>query len=969
MKTKRTKTLARLVLAALVAGGAFSACSGGDGATGKQGSNGSNGAPCTVVDNGDGTSTITCGDGTSTIVGGTGTPGTSCTVVDNGDGTKTITCEDGTSVTIADGTTGATGATGATGTPGDPGLGAGETPQLLADITTSAPANGTSFDIGEQIVVTLTLTDKDGDPILLDSLARANLYMNGPREMSKTVTAAALLDASTDRSQTPHHYIDLLQPSPNLTVDGNVLTYTLQPISNEEAGTYTIALWSASKDFPLDQVFQLHDVQIGTDVVEPLIVDNCADCHEGAASAKMYLAHIDPGYSPVGNYSIDAVPVQTCKNCHNNDGYAAIRKCDDGSNPKPVAGVYTCADNGTNWSYVSDPIVRRVHGVHMGEELLSDYNTNPAYGDFEAYETVVFPFNLKNCTKCHTDDAWKTKPSRTACSACHDNIDFTTGAYNPPKPFPTKSCTTNANCVAYFNGADGVCTAGTCQCTTNAQCVGLFTGYNGVCNAGTCELQTHGGGPQADDATCNLCHGPDSGLAGIAPKHAVTPPSFGYTIEASLTAPANGTYYVAGEKPLVTMVLKQNNVPIDHTTVNQGQGWSNTYVFVNGPRDHRIPALTTAARAETTNTIDGPWNLTGQANLQLKVGFTTLTVSTTGAPFANVAAVTPDEVVTWLNADAKFSAVAFAVAKGTRVTLLARPSAARNPLEILVSPVGTVMGYAVGISNAVAASTSYAANPWYGHTNPVQDDPKVACTAASCTYQLDDVATAAPGTYTVFVSARRDPDGAGPLPQVNAEPTFVNFQVGTGTAEGIVATNCADCHGTEKMHGSYPFNVDVCGSCHDYRRAVADRLATDPVDGWGGSAAPSRSNMGFGAAPIARRVHGVHFGHYVEKPKEIHGSSDYSGVIFPQDVRNCVKCHSETSEWDEQPGRVACLGCHDSAAATAHAALQTVDPTPVDPWNGDEIESCAACHSTGAQFAPSVVHNIWAPFAPPYPRD
>jgi len=38
------------------------------------------------------------------------------------------------------------------------------------------------------------------------------------------------------------------------------------------------------------------------------------------------------------------------------------------------------------------------------------------------------------------------------------------------------------------------------------------------------------------------------------------------------------------------------------------------------------------------------------------------------------------------------------------------------------------------------------------------------------------------------------------------------------------------------------------------------------------------------------------------------------------------------------------MGCHDADAAVAHMRLQTYDPTPTDPWSGDEQESCQTCH-------------------------
>ncbi len=99
------------------------------------------------------------------------------------------------------------------------------------------------------------------------------------------------------------------------------------------------------------------------------------------------------------------------------------------------------------------------------------------------------------------------------------------------------------------------------------------------------------------------------------------------------------------------------------------------------------------------------------------------------------------------------------------------------------------------------------------------------------------------------------------------------------------------------MHAGYfavDFNTDICNSCHDYKRQIAGK------SGW------TDKNNGYGAAPLARRVHGVHYGRYLDKPGEVH-TVDYSGVIFPQDVRNCTKCHSsETSgTWKTAPSRVA----------------------------------------------------------------
>ncbi len=129
-----------------------------------------------------------------------------------------------------------------------------------------------------------------------------------------------------------------------------------------------------------------------------------------------------------------------------------------------------------------------IHHIHMGEFLAKkSYN----YGGV-LYNEVRFPQDLRNCTKCHDGSAtstaqtaqgdnWKNAPSRRACGACHDGIDFATGL--------------------------GV--------TINDALEGLTatTSFNGF---------AHGGMSQSDDSMCTTCHTPGA----IDIVHLpVTPPS------------------------------------------------------------------------------------------------------------------------------------------------------------------------------------------------------------------------------------------------------------------------------------------------------------------------------------------------------------------------------------------------------------------------------------------------------------
>jgi len=643
----------------------------------------------------------------------------------------------------------------------------------------SSPGNGQYFDIGESGTVTITLEDNYGRPLALDNFAILNLYLYGPQETTKTKTAVKMLNASTDRSGSPHHYIDLLHNT-DVQVNGNVLTYDLQPVSDEEPGTYTASVWAVKAGEGINQSFPLVDFQLGTATLESEIVirENCASCHQGAQNGQFYMHHVDPGFLPSGIPSIDSWPVRTCKSCHNNDGYASYID--------PVTS-----------ERVPDNIVFRVHGLHNGAHLETEHSADL----FADYLDVVFPPDVRNCTTCHRDDRWKTEPNRLSCGACHDSTWFGPVAEAPADTVP------------------------------------------------------HVGGPQANDALCSACHQPDGLSPAISAVHAPPEIERDNTITLTMSAPANGAYYTAGEAPVLTIAFADaaTGVTVNPNTIDTDT-WSRVRLQVSGPRDHTVPVLTSAA---ADHSLSGS---SSYVYVDLRVG--------------------ADHV-----------------------------------------------------------------------------DPMISRSATSISYQLADVAGLEPGTYTVFVQSRANE-------RPSSSVGLINFQIGESQEELNIATNCVDCHGDTNMHGSYPFSLapDLCKSCHDYERQLDGR------SGW------NDSNNGYGAAPLSRRVHGVHFGHYLDKPEEIHGEADaehFAGIIFPQDIRNCQKCHSANTadHWIAEPSRLACNACHDSDAALIHASLMTQDPTPDEPFSGDEVETCVTCHGEGKDFSADKVHNISDPYVPPYPRD
>jgi len=158
---------------------------------------------------------------------------------------------------------------------------------------------------------------------------------------------------------------------------------------------------------------------------------------------------------------------------------------------------------------------------------------------------------------------------------------------------------------------------------------------------------------------------------------------------------------------------------------------------------------------------------------------------------------------------------------------------------------------------------------------------------------------------------------------------------------------CESCHANLSLHGGNRHNPQYCNTCHK----------PDLVD----------------IADIAENVsfkwmsHKIHRGEELENGYVVvrsRGTFDFGHIEFPGDLRNCEKCHVNDSYmlplpdgllpattpnqwWDPiEPMAAACLSCHDSDDANAHAFTNTT-------YFG---ESCATCHGEGKAFSVEKVH-------------
>ena len=898
----------RVLLLSMLAGASVIGCKGSDGPPGPPGASGT--------------------DGTD------GTNGSSCTVTDNSDGTHTITCTDGTSVTVSNGADGVDVAlTNFHGTDFMQSSGEFATGKFMVNAAiTSAAA-----DAAGVLTVNFRVTDLAGKPVTASPSVSANVAKLAPAPAGEASNRWVPYITRTETVSTVGDW-----PAPVGTTALQGSSESTGTLTNHGDGTYTYRfaanLSTATTGGALVgyERSRLHRVSI------------MMGGHDGA-TADANFDFVPDGTTAAESRAI--VTTHACKACHGEEFHG------HGGNRLSVENCATCHLPGTTDANGGESLDLKVmiHKIHAGGELASlpgndgiVWNNPDTMADESAdngeyaiwgyrntkheWWKAEFPAVIENCQKCHHGtvadvDNWKTKPSRAACGSCHDTVNFATGEH-------------------------------------------------------------HAGGAYSTDDACAACHGPSS-LSPVATAHDWTTkderniPEF--DIALSVSTPANGTHFVAGEAPVITLALtdKVTGQAIDHTTMVEdlsAEGctgapcpprdglFANSALFVHGPRARRMPVLTTTARAQLLSAGTGPWDLSASgAALVLKVdagqdvlrpsstselapGTISVPVPATGA-FANKAAATTAEIVAWLNANAAFARRAIAWNENGRVGIRSRNLGTFHSLQLQASAVTTAVfggNVTAQLPTGGAFIGQYFAANYLAQRRAAGavDDPKVTRNTANVTYRLDPVDDLPPGTYVALVEIAdrgRVSDASYKTPSV----AKVAFQVKTATPEKPVASNCDTCHqGPDGRGFILDFGrhykifgddaVDQCGACHDYQNGAT------AGGGW------------TGGHPLSKRVHAVHFGSSLFTPLATVAYSNGDPVkgrnwdiTFPQDVRNCQVCHPDgdsSGTWASNPARLPCMGCHDGDAAKAHMSAQTFDPTPTEPWSGDEKESCTVCH-------------------------
>lgn len=195
--------------------------------------------------------------------------------------------------------------------------------------------------------------------------------------------------------------------------------------------------------------------------------------------------------------------------------------------------------------------------------------------------------------------------------------------------------------------------------------------------------------------------------------------------------------------------------------------------------------------------------------------------------------------------------------------------------------------------------------------------------------------------------------------EVAFNPIF-DFPVTDATAHSrrqiISQDNCLTCHGDLQLHGGQRRNVQECVMCHN---PVGTDEEVRPEE------AGAAESIHF-----AYMIHRIHKGEELQNDFTVYGfrSSvhNYNELRYPADLRDCESCHlpgtytlptpEEASETEQPrgffspmgPASTACLSCHESVDAAAHAYVNTA------PFG----ESCGTCHGEGREYAVSKVHGL-----------
>jgi hypothetical protein len=572
-----------------------------NGKAGADGKEGTAGTSCTVKDNGDGTSTISCTDDTKVDVKN----GAPCTAVDNNDGTKTLTCPGSDPVVLKDGTT----CTVVDNNDGTAVLSCSDGSRVVIsptidtnldvwedlpgiDLKILAIGGGSnadkSFATGDHLGVTFKVTTTKGRIIPLREINSAGIWVSGPnsnyQHIIPDVADKILLDDVVAKSKLNDdgsytYALDDAIPASYGVPINDTTKFTEGELKGPlDAGTYTVAL-VASKDYFIkgqltpdanSAAFDFGLNKATLDTREVVTTGNCNACHvrfqmhEGQFRNPNICAtcHTSGAEDMGSTDAADATP-QTI------DFRVMVHKIHNGSHLPSVQGVTVAADGSRVYGAGTPYIVGTTNFSDINFPSFPNYNI--AMPKDAGYSSLAAANKTKednvrkgvtSCFNCHGDpdgngplpsptqgDKAYDTPSRRACGACHDDIDWA-------KSYAANGTSMPAN---------------------------------------------------PPEAACNVCHAVAGTSLSVKDAHvhpAINPaiaPTTNVTLTGVLGGSGQGGKFLAGDSPSVSFTVKDSNgvdVPITY--------FDSFSLAFNGPTTNRqvvIPGALTASPFDITGRL------------------------------------------------------------------------------------------------------------------------------------------------------------------------------------------------------------------------------------------------------------------------------------------------------------------------------------------------------------------------------
>jgi OmcA/MtrC family decaheme c-type cytochrome len=233
---------------------------------------------------------------------------------------------------------------------------------------------------------------------------------------------------------------------------------------------------------------------------------------------KNYYANVEHDFRPDGaavTAKWDKVrDAASCLNCH--DPLAL-----HGGSRRDVKLCVLCHSTQTKDPDTGNSVdmALMTHKIHRGHNLTQPYIIIGNANSLHDYSHVTYPQDIRNCQNCHVgdtannvpaqNDLWLTQPSRRACGACHDSVNWVSG-------------------------------------------------------------EGHAAGPQANDTACATCHVPDSGVefdASIKGAHVI--PEKSSQLKGLKVAIVDVKDLAATKKPTVTFKITNNDgTAVDGSKLN-----------------------------------------------------------------------------------------------------------------------------------------------------------------------------------------------------------------------------------------------------------------------------------------------------------------------------------------------------------------------------------------------------------------